>query len=132
MTRKTRKPAQTPPPEPKEPRGERPDQADAPAVSLYDSSLSASAKDKIADARKVEGLDEEIALLRQRLDKLLATQPNNDSLIFKAIDLLIRAVAAKSRTSGDSSAPTEQGIENMLRDASDKFGLKIIPWDSNC
>ena len=35
MTRKTRKPAQTPPPEPMEPRGERPDQADAPAVSFY-------------------------------------------------------------------------------------------------
>ena len=81
---------------------------------------------------KSKSIDQELALLRVRVNSLLADDPHNSPLILKAIELVIRAYAAKARASGDPSAPTEEGIENMLRGASEKFGLKIIPWESNC
>ena len=58
-------------------------------------------------------------------------EAKNHSLILKTIELIVRAYAAKTRSSDDSSAPTEKGIENILRDASRKFGLKTIPWSSS-
>ena len=87
---------------------------------------------RLGRAAKVQGVDQELAVLRWRLDEFLVQDDKNDSLILKTIELIVRAYAAKIRASGDSSEPTEQGIENILRDASRKFGLKRIPWTSKC
>ena len=57
-------------------------------------------------------------------------ETKNHSLVLKTIELIVRAYSAKTRASDDSNAPTEKGIENLLRDASRKFGLKTIPWNS--
>ncbi len=117
MTKKTSNPSHPPRPEPEEPRGDQAQEPGAPG-----------------DSRSAPGLDREIAMLRGRLRKFIKAKKvhNRDAQLTKTLDLLIRALAAKARIYPDSYTPGEDGIEEMLKDASEKFGLKIIPWDTNC
>ena len=100
--------------------------------SLYAFDMSHNGKRKFASAQDLTGIDEETALLRLYLRRVLATQPDNTSLIFKVVGLIIRAVSAQTRISRNSPESDFQGIEDILRDASEKLGLQRIPWDSSC
>ncbi len=98
---------------------------------LYRNKLGNNAK-TFERALRIQDIDQELALLRTRVETILADDNKNTPLLLKAIELVIRGYSARARASGDPSAPTEQGIDSMLKDASEKYGLKIIPWDSNC
>ena len=84
--------------------------------------------------KKTRGLDNEISILRGHLRKCMYGEEvdNREARMSKTLDLIIRAVTAKSRLEPGSSAPAEDGIKEMLKDASEQFGLEIIPWDTNC
>ena len=99
---------------------------------FYASRMTRTDKKRLADAQVVRGLNDEIALLRLKLGNLVDNDPDNIPLIFKGADLIVRAVAAKTRVSKDSPEDSEQGIYNMLKDASEHFGLTRIPWDCEC
>ena len=131
LSRKTRKPAQTPPPEPQRPRDRRADKAGDPGDLFYARNRGRNTRKRFARARKLQGLNHEITVLRVRLRKLIVTDPSNHTRIAKTFDLLIRAYAAKIRSSGDSQDPDGKAIENMLREAADTLGLDKIPWNEN-
>ena len=97
---------------------------------FYTSRMSHGGRRRFADAGKLEGISEETAIIRLRLRQVLINHPNDHALFFKTIQLLIRAVSAQTRISKDSPHPTEQLIENILRDVGLKLGLDRIPWDS--
>ena len=99
---------------------------------FYASRMTRTDKKRLADAQVVRGLDSEVALLRLKLGNLVDNDPDNIPLIFKGADLIVRAVAARTRVSKDSPEDAEQGIYNMLKGASEHFGLKMIPWDCEC
>ena len=135
MTRKTRNPAQTPKPHSSGPREDLPNQAGLPGGPYYSARLKdLESRKRLGRAAKVQGIDQELAILRWRLEELIAQEDKQKgkthSLVLKTIELIVRAYSAKTRASDDSNAPTEKGIENLLRDASRKFGLKTIPWNS--
>ena len=132
ITTDNRNPSQPLQPESSRPRGSRADEAGAPDASLYIAVMTDEEMARLGVAMKVQGVDLEIALLRLRIERVLKDHPEDTLLLFKGIELLIRAVGAKSRSSNDSSGPSEQLIENILRDVGLKLGLNRIPWDSNC
>ncbi len=145
MPKKTRTSSQPPRPAPKKPQGNRAQKPAAPGDSLYRFSLGSTALKRIVEARKIDGIDDEIAILRVRLDRLLLqerkySRPEDkskpkvkyDIQILKAVELIIRAYAAKVRALKDSPDADDEAIGNMIKDAADNFGLKILPWDSNC
>ena len=99
---------------------------------FYAASMTRTDKKRLADAQVVRGLNDEIALLRLKLGNLVDNDPDNIPLIFKGADLIVRAVAARTRVSKDSPEDSEQAIYHMLKDASEHFGLKMIPWDCEC
>ena len=100
--------------------------------AFYAPRMTRADKKRLADAQVVRSLDSEVALLRLKLGNLVDNDPDNISLIFKGADLIVRAVAARTRVSKDSPEDSEQGIYNMLKDASEHFGLTRIPWDCEC
>ena len=61
-------------------------------------------------------------------NQVMINHPNDHALFFKTIQLLIRAVSAQTNISKGSPQPSEQLIENILRDVGLKLGLKAIPW----
>ena len=149
MPKRPRKRAQTPPPEPQKPRDRRADKAGVPGDSFYDSVFSGAANEDRVRAQSLNSLDSEIGILRLRLKGLLYqeyehrrirnsdedsnedSKKDNTPLILKTLDLIVRAYAAKIRSSGDSQDPDGKAIENMLREAADTLGLDKIPWNEN-
>ncbi len=99
---------------------------------LYRNKLTDNGAKTFERALRIKDIDQELALLRTRVETILADDNKNTPLLLKAVELVIRAYSARARVSDDPSAPTEQAIDSMLKDASEKYGLSIIPWDSNC
>ncbi len=99
---------------------------------FYASRMTRADKKRLADAQVVRGLDSEVALLRLKLGNLVDNDPDNIPLIFKGADLIVRAVAAKTRVSKDSPEDADQAIFNALKEAADTLGLDRIPWNCEC
>src|SRR3972149_5626254 len=86
-----------------------------PARSFYDSALTEAERHQLAQAQEVEGLDEEIALLRLRLSQLAAEKPENLELLVKGMGMLVKAVATKFRLSKKAEADLYQSVLGVLR-----------------
>ena len=66
---------------------------------FYAAALSDAERASLTTALAVEGIDEEIAVLRLRLRSALAERPEDLPLMFKGIDLLAKTVATRYRLS---------------------------------
>lgn len=133
MPDKTRNLSQPPEPEFGDPRDDRPNEARVPGGRYYSARWEdTEAKERLERAAAVEGLDEDLAVLRWWLEEVLLEGRRDDPLALKILGLIVRAYSARSRVSDASSDPAERGIEDFLRAATDKLGLERIPWDSNC
>jgi hypothetical protein len=73
------------------------------ARAFYEQALDEAERADWTEAMKVEGVDQEIALLRLRLRRAVQ-QPEDMELMFKGIELLTRAVATRYRLSKQSRA----------------------------
>jgi hypothetical protein len=81
--------------------------------SFYRESLSEA--ERWERARQMEGLDEEVALLRVRLKEALEERPQDMQLIAKGVDLLVKAVAAKYRLSPKAQRDLSDSIAGVVR-----------------
>ena len=81
--------------------------------SFYQEALSEA--ERWEWARQMEGLDEEIALLRVRLKEALEERPEDMQLIAKGVDLLVKAVAAKYRLSPKAQRELSDSIAGVVR-----------------
>jgi len=82
-------------------------------ISFYQEALSEA--DKWEQARQMEGLDEEVALLRVRLKEALEERPQDMQLIAKGVDLLVKAVAARYRLSRKAQRELSDSIAGVVR-----------------
>jgi len=69
------------------------------ARPFYADALAADERADLAVASEVHGLEQEIALLRLWLRRILADRPEDFATAVKAISLLVRAVSAAGRLS---------------------------------
>jgi hypothetical protein len=83
------------------------------ARDFYRASLSEA--EKWDRAREMEGLDEEVALLRVRLKEALEERPQDMQLIAKGVDLLVKAVAARYRLSPKAQRELSDSIAGVVR-----------------
>ena len=68
-------------------------------------------------ARKIEGLDEEIAVLRVKLRSAVKKRPANLPLMFRGIGLLVKAVSARYRLSKQSEADLSDSLDRVIQGA---------------
>jgi hypothetical protein len=66
-------------------------------------------------ARRMEGLDEEVALLRVKLREALAQRPEDYSLLLKISAMLVRAVSTRHRLSRKAEEDLYQSVLGVLR-----------------
>lgn len=104
-------------------RGRRRDDRTDVVESFYESALSAAERKHLPQARDVQGLDEEIAVLRLRLRSALEDHPDNMKLMLKGVELLTRAISAKYRLSKDAKADLSAGIKSVLNE----IGGRVYP-----
>lgn len=83
----------------------------AEAAGFYEEALTEAERLRLPRARGVEGIDDEIALLRVRLLGYAQKNPENMEVLMKGVALLVRAVATRYRLSPKSQ---EDLMENLI------------------
>ncbi len=103
------------------------------ADDFYGSALDAAERRALSEAAQVEGLDEEIALLRMKLREAISPRssggpeepveprPETLPLMMKGIELLVKAVSARYRLSPEAKKDLATSISSVLAGASAQF-----------
>ena len=92
---------------------------------FYAAALTDAERLHLADARRVDGLDEEIALLRVRLRSALEERPEDFDLLRDGIALLVRAVATQYRL----SPKARKDLADRMAAVLNSVGDQILPAD---
>ncbi|HJX11969.1 MAG TPA: hypothetical protein VJ377_00415 [Dehalococcoidales bacterium] len=92
---------------------------------FYSRVLDESEQLDFAQATCVEGIDDEIALLRVKIKSLVAHDPDNIDLIMKAINTLARMVSTKYNLSKKDKKGLKEAIGTVLRDVALPLGISI-------
>jgi hypothetical protein len=93
------------------------------ADAFYAQALSQAEQVELRQAWDVEGLDEEIALLRLRLKQMLSEHPENMPLLLRAIELLVKAVGTRYRLSKDAKENLTDAVTGVLKEV----GVAMLP-----
>ena len=93
------------------------------AREFYAQALSEAARPLLPQARELEGLDEEIAVLRVKLQTALTERPEDYTLLLRGVDLMVRAVSARYRISGKGEDDLYQSVVGVLKG----IGTVLLP-----
>ncbi|HEX78846.1 MAG TPA: hypothetical protein G4O19_01670 [Dehalococcoidia bacterium] len=76
-------------------------------------------------ATRVEGLDDEIALLRTKIISVLRHSPERMDLIMQATNTLARLVRTRYNISKEDKKSLKEAVGNVLRDIALPLGISI-------
>jgi len=92
---------------------------------FYKQALDEAEKLELEEASQVEGIDEEIALLRLKLRKLLAEQPERIDLHFEAANIIARLVKTRYQITKDQKKSLKEAIQKVLTEVAVPLGVGI-------
>jgi len=78
-------------------------------------------------AQDVDGIDDEIALLRLKIKSLLENDPDNLKHITEAINALSRLVMARYKMGSTHKKALVNAIGGVLKDLAIPMGIKYLP-----
>ena len=76
-------------------------------------------------ASGVEGIDDEIALLRVKIKSLLENEPENIRLLMQVTNTLARLVKTRYKITKEQKKGLKEAIANVLRDVALPLGIGI-------
>ena len=76
-------------------------------------------------ATGVEGIDDEIALLRVKIKSILSSDPDNIKLIMQITDALSRLVRTRYNITKDQKKGLKEAIANVIGDIAVPLGIGI-------
>ncbi len=85
------------------------------ANDFYGSALDAAERIELQEASKIKGLDQEIAVLRMKLRKMVRKRRQNVPLMLRGIELLVKAVSARYRLSKEAEENLSESLANVVR-----------------
>lgn len=87
--------------------------------SFYDKALTEAEQQQLPAAREMEGLDEEIAVLRTKFRSAVEAAQDNTKeelmLMMRGIDMLVKAVSARYRLSPKAEEDLADSLSNVIR-----------------
>ena len=92
---------------------------------FYSKVLSGAERQDFEQATAVEGVDEEIALLRVRIKSVVANDPDNIKLIMQATGILARLLRTKNNIDKKDKQGLKAAIGNVLKDIALPLGIGI-------
>ena len=90
---------------------------------FYADVLSEANRARLENARALEGIDEEIAMLRIRLRDMMAANPENVHLIFKGMEMLSKTVSTRYKLSPKSQNDLTDSIAGVING----IGRELFP-----
>lgn len=101
--------------------------AKKPKQSFYTKALDEAEGLDFELAQDVDGIDDEIALLRLKIKSLLEHDPDNIKLIMEATDALSRLVIARYKMGSAHKKALVNAIGGVLKDLAVPLGIKYLP-----
>ncbi len=92
---------------------------------FYSSVLDENQRLDFEMATTVEGIDEEIALLRVKIKSLVQRDPENLRLITQSINALTKLITTKYNVRKEDKQGLKEAIASVLRDIALPFGIGI-------
>jgi len=92
---------------------------------FYSRSLDDTEQIDFALATEVEGIDDEIALLRVKIKSILRNDPDNIKLIMQATSTLARLIRTRYNIGKEDKRGFTEAIGNVLRDVALPLGIGI-------
>ena len=92
---------------------------------FYSRVLSEAERQDFEQATTVEGVDDEIALLRVRIKSVVANDPDNIKLIMQATGILARLLRTKNNIDKKDKQGLKAAIGNVLKDIALPLGIGI-------
>lgn len=93
---------------------------------FYAQALSEAEKLVLEEARDVEGLDEEIAMLRLKLRELIQNDPDRFDLHLKVTNTIARLVGIRYDISKEQKKSLKEAITKVLTEIAIPLGVKIL------
>ena len=93
---------------------------------FYAQALSEAEKLVLEEARDVEGLDEEIAMLRVKLRELMASDPDRLDLHLKMTSTIARLVGIHYDINKEQKKSLRDAITRVLTEIAIPLGVKIL------
>jgi len=92
---------------------------------FYGRALDEAEKLELEEASQIEGLDEEIALLRVKLRELLAEQPERIDLHLETANIIARLVRSRYQISKDQKKSLKEAVQKVLTEVAVPLGVGI-------
>ena len=92
---------------------------------FYSRALDEAEKLELEEASHIEGIDEEIALLRLKLRELLEEQPERIDLHFEAANIIARLVKTRYQITKEQKKSLKEGIQKVLTELAVPLGVGI-------
>ncbi len=80
----------------------------------------------LEEARNIEGLDEEIAMLRVRLRELIENDPDRFDLHLKVTNTIARLVGIRYNISKEQKRSLKAAITKVLTEIAIPLGVKVL------
>jgi hypothetical protein len=92
---------------------------------FYSRALDEAEKLELEEATHVEGIDEEIAILRVKLRELLEEQPERIDLHFEAANIIARLVKTRYQITKEQKKSLKEAIQKVLTEVAVPLGVGI-------
>ena len=92
---------------------------------FYSRALDEAERIEFERASQVEGIDEEIALLRVKLSELVEKQPDRIDLHFEAANVIARLVKTRYQISKEQKKSLKEAIAKVLTEVAVPLGIGI-------
>jgi hypothetical protein len=92
---------------------------------FYSRALDEAEKLEMEEASTIEGIDEEIALLRVKFRELLEEQPQRIDLHFEAANIIARLVKTRYRITREQKKSLREAIQKVLTEVAVPLGIGI-------
>lgn len=93
---------------------------------FYSKVLDEAEKLSLEEARDIEGLDEEIAMLRVKLRELIENDPDKFDLHLKVTNTIARLVGIRYNIGKEQKKSLKEAITKVLTEIAIPLGVKIL------
>jgi len=107
-------------------KGAQKDNQNARKHGFYSRALTEAEKIELEEAAYVEGVDQEIALLRIKLRELVENEPNRIDLHLEAANTIARLVRTRYQISKEQKKSLKEAIAKVLTEVAVPLGIGVV------